>query len=452
MIESIGGTLLTTVWFVVAIALLIAVHEYGHFLAARKLGVRVEKFSIGFGPKLFSWFSKDGEVEYIIAAIPLGGYIKMLGEATIKKGETLSEDEKKRAFDHQAVWVRAVIASAGPLFNFLFAILVYAMIAWLGQEAPTATIGSIVNDSPAAQAGFQEGDLITAVNDVDIHIWMQFEEQLKKHAGHDVLLDIKRHDNPMRISLYIPLPEQDPLLVNMASDYVGILRGLRVSIDKVLADSAAAAAGMQAGDEFMSIDDVDVNDARAMIKTIAANANTALPVVILRGQQFINLTLTPRANDKGEGKIGVMLSIKPIYPNIIWQQGLFSGLWYGVERTWEMSVLTLDVLVKMVTSVIGAENLGGPIAIAQLAGQTASLGLVPFLMFLGLISVNLGVLNLLPVPILDGGHLAYLSIEAVRGKPLSDKIMEKTQMVGLVLVMSLMTFAVYNDLVRWLQS
>jgi len=224
---------------------------------------------------------------------------------------------------------------------------------------------------------------------------------------------------------------------------------MQVFVDSVVKGSPAEAAGLKAGDEFIQVGDKDLNGVRHLIREIQSHAGQALTLLVLRDGVTLRLQITPKAeNERGVGKAGVHLVSKPLTDPIVYQRGIWDGVVYGFERTYEMTVLTIQVMGKMVTSAISPENLGGPIAIAQLAGRTADLGLVAFITFLALISVNLGVLNLLPVPILDGGHLVYLGLEKLRGKPLSDVVMERTQMVGVLLIGLLMVFAFYNDLMR----
>ena len=442
----------TSLAFVAAIALLIAVHEYGHFSVARGLGIKVEKFSIGFGPALFSWHSRDGEVLYVIAAIPLGGYVKMLGEnpdeQSASSQDALSEQDKARAFNNQPVWKRAAVAVAGPGFNFLFAIFAYMIVGWLGQSVLPPIVGNITSASLAEQAGLQAGDRIEQVGDHDVHSWQQLEERLKQYVGSDVQLQLLRDSSPVSVTLPLPAQESDPLLMDVADQVAGFNPGLIVRIDEVMSGSAAQRAGLLPGDLIRQVDGWPVSNVGQFIKRVKASPDMPLSLVVERDQTTMQLRVTPSADGEKHGRIGVRLASQSMYPSEEYHMTLFDGIGYGFVRTWEMTVLTLGVFGKMVTSVIPADNLGGPIAIAQLAGRTADMGLVYFIGFLALISVNLGVLNLLPVPILDGGMLVYLVLEKLRGKPLPPRFMEITQMMGLMLIVSLMMFAFYNDLSR----
>ncbi len=442
----------TTLVFILAIALLIAVHEYGHFIVARKLGIKVEKFSIGFGPALFSWRSRDGEVLYIIAAIPLGGYVKMLGENADEQGEAaktgLSEEDKARAFDVQPVWKRACVAVAGPGFNFIFAVFAYMLVAWLGQSVLPTIVGHIAPASVAEQAGMQQGDRILAVQKRDVHSWQQMEELLKNRAGQSALITVKRDEQDIVLQLDVPQPEKDPLLLDMANELLGFNPGLVVKVDDVVASSPAEKAGLQSGDVIRKINGSSISGVHQFIEQVKANAGKTVAVVVKRGQTLLELNVVPESGKNQQVRIGVRLQSQTVHGTELFRMGLWDGMAYGFTRTWEMTGLTMQVFGKMVTAAISPDNLGGPIAIAQLAGKTAELGLVYFLSFLALISVNLGVLNLLPIPILDGGLLVYLGLEKLRGKPLSSKMLEISQMAGLSLIIALMVFAFYNDLSR----
>jgi len=446
-------TLHTALAFIFAIALLVAVHEYGHFIVARKLGIRVEKFSIGFGPALFSWRGKDGEVEYIIAAIPLGGYVKMLGENLDEQGEEqpteLSDAELARAYHVQPVWKRASVAVAGPLFNFIFAVVAYMLVGWLGQAVMPAVVGNVAPSSIAERAGLMQDDVLKAVNGKQVVSWQQFEESLKGTVGTEVNITYERDGASFSVNMPVKEFEQDALLVNVAEDGLGLSLGTQVFVDSVIPNSPAEQAGLIKGDQITQFDGQDIGSTRELIRSIQAHVGQPLTLGILRADTHLQLVVTPKAeSNHGVGRMGVHLMSKPLSEAIIYRMGVWEGISYGFTRTAEMTVLTVQVLGKMVTSAISPDNLGGPIAIAQLAGRTADLGAAAFITFLALISVNLGVLNLLPIPVLDGGHLVYLSIEKMRGKPLSIAVLERMQLLGILLIGALMIFAFYNDLMR----
>ncbi len=441
----------TTLAFIVAIAALIAIHEYGHFIVARKLGVKVEKFSIGFGPALFSWPSRDGEVTYVIAAIPLGGYVKMFGENASDlsaQKHLISEKDHKRAFDAQPVWVRAAIAAAGPAFNFMFAIVAYMIIAWVGQDVVPPVVGEVYQASRAQSVGIRPGDRVLRIDDRTVHSWQEMEETLKQAVGHTVMVEVRRGDARQRLRLTVPQAEQDPMMVNVADELVGISPDVRLVVDTVMPDMPAANAGLHGGDVIREVEGLPVNNIRKFIHIIQSHNGDPVSIGVQRDNTMLRFSVAPKEDDKGHVRIGVRLSTQANYELETYRMGMVSGLVYGFARTWDMTVMTLQVIGKMISSSISAENLGGPIAIAQLAGKTAQLGMISFLSFLALISVNLAVLNLLPVPVLDGGHLLYLAIERIRGKPLSTSVMEWTQAIGVFMIAALMIFAFYNDLAR----
>lgn len=446
-------TLQTILAFTVLIVVLIGVHEYGHFIVARKLGVRVEKFSIGFGPALFSWRSKDGEVEYVFAAIPLGGYVKMLGENPEEmKDEAkaqLSEAEKARAFDVQPVWKRASIAAAGPLFNFLFAIVVFTIIGWMGQQVIPPVIGTVAPASVAEQHGIIKGDVVRSVDGETIYAWSQFEEVLKRKVGDVVELELERGGSLVPVTIDLAVPKKDEYLVNVADVSLGISKGVEVLVLQVGKDSPAEIAGLKNGDRIVQVAGVQIHTVRQVIEKISAAKNVGVVLHVERDGTLLNLVATPRSdNEAGVGRIGVVLGEKPLHAPVLHRLSVFEGVGYGFQRTWEMTVMTLQFFRKMVAASISPENLGGPIAIAQMAGKTAAAGLDAFILLMAIISVNLAVLNLLPVPVLDGGHLVYLALEKLRGRPLSPEMMEKTQIIGMSLIIFLMIFAFYNDLMR----
>ena len=442
----------STAAFIVAIGLLIAVHELGHFLVARRLGIKVEKFSIGFGPALFSWRSHDGEVLYVIAAIPLGGYVKMLGENADEQGEeakaTLSEAERARAFDVQPVWKRAAVAFAGPGFNFVFAVLAYMMVAWLGQMVMPPIVGNVQPASVAGQAGLEVGDRVLSVEGGKVHSWQQMEELLKDQHGRSFRMEVQRDERALQLTMQMPAAQRDPLLLDVANDLLGFTPGLVIRVDEVVAASPAERAGLKSGDIIEQVDGMAVSNVQQFIEYVKAHADLDIDVVVRRSQNLLRITVIPEADQSQQGRIGARLATQSSYEAELYRMGPVDGVLYGFVRSWQMMVMTLEVFGKMVTAAISADNLGGPIAIAQLAGKTAELGLVSFLSFLALISVNLCVLNLLPIPVLDGGLLLYLGLEKMRGKPLSSKALEISQMAGLTLIIALMVFAFYNDLAR----
>lgn len=447
-------TIHTTLYFVAAIVILIGFHEYGHFIVARKLGIKVEKFSIGFGPSLLSWRGKDGEVEYVIAAIPLGGYVKMLGENPYEQLEgneeriVLSEEDKKRAFNNQPVWKRAAVAVAGPGFNFIFAIMAYMLVGWMGHQVLPPVIGSVNPNSEAEHQGLLVGDRVVAVDETKITSWQAFEETLKLNVGSEHVLSIDRDGKNITVPVYLSHPEKDAFLSNVAEEVLGLGLGLDILIQEVMPDSPAEKALLQAGDQILAVNGESTKSVHGLIKVIGQHAGQVVQLQVQRGNTQLQLAVTPKGNDAGRGLIGVRLSAKP-WAQPEWQhKGIWEGVVYGFVRTWEVTVMTGEMFKRMVSSSISADNLGGPIAIAQMAGNTADRGLVYFIMFLAFFSVNLAILNLLPIPVLDGGMLVFLAIEQLRGKALSPEMQMRFQMVGMLFIMTLMLFAFYNDIMR----
>jgi len=447
-------TIHTTLYFISAIVILIGFHEYGHFIVARKLGIKVEKFSIGFGPSLFSWRGRDGEVEYVIAAIPLGGYVKMLGEnpyEQLEESETrieLSEADKKRAFHHQPVWKRAAVAFAGPGFNFIFAIFAYMLVGWMGHQVLPPVIGSVNPNSEAEHQGLLVGDRVVAVDETKVTSWQAFEETLKLNVGGEHDLTIDRDGQHIIVPVYLSHPEKDAFLSNVAEEVLGLGLGLDILVQEVMPDSPAEKALLKAGDQILAVNGEPVKSVHGLIEVIGKHAGETVQIQVQRGRSQLQLAVTPKGNEAGRGLIGVRLSAKP-WAEPEWQRkGIWDGVVYGFVRTWEVTVMTGEMFKRMVSSSISADNLGGPIAIAQMAGNTADRGLVYFIMFLAFFSVNLAILNLLPVPVLDGGMLLFLAIEQIRGKALSPEMQMRFQMIGMLLIMALMLFAFYNDIMR----
>jgi len=445
-----SGLLYSVLGFVVGLGALIAVHEYGHFLAARKLGVRVLRFSIGFGPAIWKKVGKDG-VEYVIAAVPLGGYVKMLGESAEDAAllAALPEQERARAFDRQPVWKRAVIAAAGPAFNFLFAIAAYAVVAWIGMPAHPAEVGAVLPKSAAADAGIDPGVQIVAVNDERVRSWEELVEALRAARGSTfVVLEL---DDGRRLRLRWPKVADATQAIVAPARVLGIAPPVAVVVVQVRAGMPAARAGMQSGDEIVAVNGRLVASAGDVARAVEASEGRTLSFRVRRGDRKLVLQVAPQREGK-HWRIGIALGERWLREGFTVRKGPIEGVIYGLVQTWRMSVLTVETIGKMLSRAISPENLGGPITIAQLSGRAAEAGLVAFLAFLALISVNLGVLNLVPLPVLDGGHLMLLAVEAVRGRPLSPRVLAWVQGFGIVLIVALMAFALSNDLARLLRG
>lgn len=427
--------------FIVVIGILVTVHEFGHYWVARRLGVKILKFSIGFGPSLWSRTLGKDKTEFAIAAIPLGGYVKMLDE---REGEVAAE-ELDRAFNQQSLKVRSAIVFAGPLFNFLFAIIAYTMMYMVGVSGMKAIVGEVTPQSLAEQAGFVSGYQIVAVNEQAATRWDSvMETSLKELLDNkqQLVYSIKDH-----YDLTIPVNNIsiDDIAEGQFFEKIGF-KPFRppwpAIIGEIMPNSAAEKAGLKYGDKIISMDNKPVKDWQSWAKYITENPDKNISTIIERDQQQIDLTLKPD-NINGKGRMGVYA---PYY--VTESYSLWPAFINGINKTWDMSVLTLNLMAKMLTLQVSHEHISGPISIAQYAGQSAQLGFNVFLSFLAIVSISLGIINLLPIPVLDGGHLFLYFIEFIKGSPVTETTEMLLQQIGLVLLLSLMGLAIFNDLQR----
>ena len=448
--------------FVVALGLLVVVHEFGHYWVARKLGVKVLRFSVGFGKPIWTRVAGPEKIEYTLSAIPLGGYVKMLDE---REGE-VPEEELPRAFNRQPVVKRFAIVAAGPAFNFLFAIVAYAVIFMAGVNGVKPVVGEVLPGSIAAEAGLRPGDEIVRVDGVETPSWERARMALMQEAVDQpmIRLEVQGEDRMLR-ELTLDTAQLDFLQDEKTDilEQIGMLPWrprIPPSIAEVLPDGAAAEAGLKKGDRILAANGQPVTDVRSWVEFVRAHPGEPIRLTVERDGKPLELTVTPRVktDDTGNsyGFIGVQNVVE--IPEDIRRKmlvteryGPLQALAQGVEKTWDMSVLTLKVLGKLIVGEASIKNLSGPITIAKYAGISAQIGIEPFFAFLAVISISLGVLNLLPIPMLDGGHLFYYLIEIVKGSPVSEQVEELGQRIGLALLLMLMSVAFYNDILRLLE-
>ena len=441
----------TVIWFLVAIAILVVVHEFGHYLAARLAGVKVLRFSLGFGKPLFSRrFGRD-QTEWALAALPFGGYVKMLDE---REG-VVPAAEAHRSFNQATVWRRIGIVAAGPIANFLLAIVFYWVLFLHGLPAMKPMIGEPPAGTPAAQAGLVAGDEIRRVNGADTPSFQDLRLNLLRAQVEGEPLSLELADGR---SVQLDAPPMDT--ENLERDTLrplGIVRYdpvIEPVIGEVLPGGAAEQAGFRSGDRLIAADGQAVASWQDWVKLIRQHPSQALRIEYERDGQAGVLTVVPATTDENGqpiGKIGAGPRIdESLMAGLMTEvrYGPIEALARGAEKTWDMSLFTLEMMGRMVLGQVSWKNLSGPLTIADYAGQSASLGWISFVGFLALVSVSLGVLNLLPVPLLDGGHLMYYVAEVLTGRPVSERTMEIGSRIGMMLLLLLMSFALFNDLQR----
>ena len=439
--------------FIVALGVLVTIHEYGHFWVARKLGVKVLTFSFGFGKPLLQKVGKDG-VRYVIAAFPLGGYIEMLDERV--HSDDMSEEDKAFAFNRQSLWVRTAIVLAGPLANFVLAIVLYWWMFMLGTPGLLPVVAEVPENTIAYQAGLQKDDLILSVDGEAIVTTQDLVEGLVKRLGEKsrILLTVQRDgfSQPKTISLDIKswqVDDEKPKIMQSLGIYHPLIDP-STQIGEVAAGAAADEAGIQSGDIVISVNDMVVTNWREMEKIIRAMPNQPTNIQVDRNGELMNLSVVIGSqDDKGKvGRLGVGAKSIESAPYIITQKvGVFDAFILSIETAYKKILLTARLFKKLLVGDISHKSISGPLSIAEGAGTSASFGLIAFLGFLAMISVNLGFINLLPVPMLDGGHLLFFAIEAIKGKPLTQKMQEFALQIGMMLVFLLMAIAFYNDIV-----
>ncbi len=446
---------LTLLAFLFALAVLITIHEYGHYRVAVAAGVKVLRFSIGFGKPLLRWTRGPDRTEYVIAALPLGGYVRMLDE---REGP-VDPAEQHRAFNRASLGKRAAIVAAGPAANLLLAVVLFAVVALIGQQEPRAILAAPPAQSAAALAGVRAGDVVEAVREggsqTAVRSWTELRWQLLDAAlnGESVELLLRRGEGGPQRGVTLDFAGQQ----NQAEspgflDRFGLqLQGPPPELQKVLPDGPAAAAGLQAGDVIKAVDGQPLASANALISAVQQSDGRPLRLTVQRGGQTFERTLSARRTEVGGQavwRIDAVLGGR--IPMVEVRRGPIEALAYGAQRTWDLSVLTVKTLGRMIIGEASLRNLSGPVTIADYAGQSAALGWLPYLSFLAVISVSLGVLNLLPLPVLDGGHLLYYAFEGVTRRAVSQRWQERLQQGGLAVIALMMMIALYNDLTRLL--
>ncbi|MFT3733497.1 MAG: RIP metalloprotease RseP [Rhodocyclaceae bacterium] len=446
----------TILAFVVAIAVLVVIHELGHYLVARWSGVKVLRFSFGFGRVLWSRRAGKDNTEWAICAFPLGGYVKMLDE---REGDVVPARELHRAFNQQSVWVRSLIVLAGPVANFLLAIAVYWVLFMTGQFEVASVVGSVQPNSAAQRAGLNSGDRVVEAGGKALQSWgdlrwaviesaidgatlsltvqsadgARVERRLELQG---VSIDDRQPDPMQQIGLRPPMPQVSPI------------------VGRVLPGSPAEKAGIQLGDRIVSLDDVAIPHFQVFADTVAARSGRTVPVRVERDGKVVDLTVSvePVAGSQPpRGRVGIEVKPDPQAQRVTMTEvfyGPVNALSKAMESTWATTAFSLKVMWRMLRGDVSLSNVSGPLTIADYAGKSARAGLDSFVSFIALVSISLGVLNLLPVPLLDGGHLLYYLAEIIRGKPLSEHVMELGQRIGFVLLGCLMLLAFFNDINR----
>ncbi|MCB5184368.1 RIP metalloprotease RseP [Methylobacillus gramineus] len=455
--------MLTVLAFIVTLGILIAVHEYGHFQVARWCNVKVLRFSLGFGKPLYrKRFGKDN-TEFVISVLPFGGYVKMLDERELLEGEkvTIDHADLPRAFNRQSVWKRIAIVSAGPAANLLLAIFLYWILFMQGVTGIKPLLGEIPVDTPAAKAGFQAGQLIQTVAGEPVASWQDVRWILLQEVIKTPVVEVHVKDDAQQDSVHqLALDsigkddfEQDFLTKLGLAPY---RPAMPAKLGDILKDSAAEKAGLKTGDLVVSLNGTAISEWEQFVTQVREQPGQALKLELQRDGQNMQSTVTPDTVDDGGKKIGrigagyAMDQAEINRMTVLVSYGPLQSFTQAANKTWETSIFSIKMLARMVTGEASWKGVSGPVTIASYAGQSAHIGWKSFIGFLALISISLGVLNLLPVPVLDGGHLLYYVIEIFKGSPVSEAVMEAGQRIGLTILALLMAVAFYNDFTRFI--
>ncbi len=434
---------------------LIAIHEFGHYFVARKLGVKVQVYSIGFGPTLIKWKSKKSGIQYQLSALPFGGYVKMLDE---REGN-VAEEDLPQAFNRQSPWKRIAIVAAGPLINLVFAIVLFWILFLPSQEQLNTRVGKIFPGTPAAAVQMQTGDKITAIDGTPVSTWEKLNYAIVDRAGETgvIQVQVERQEQLQQFSLPIQnfLKDQSKSPLETLG-FIPYRPQIPAVVTKLSEDGAAIRQGIKEGDKIVAIDGVKMKDWFDVVEIVQASPEKLLKIDVLRNGEIRQLDVMPQGQRDNMGNVIGMLGVQSTpgkvtipdeYKQTI-QYNPAQALMMAVDKTGQISGMILNSMAKMVRGLIGLDNLSGPITIAKVAGQSAEMGWQTFISFMALMSISLGILNLLPIPMLDGGHLVYYFIEAIRGKPVSEQIQIFGLKIGMVLLGSMMLLALFNDFMR----
>lgn len=445
--------MLTLIAFVVTLGILVTVHEYGHFQVARWCGVKVLRFSIGFGKPLFSRRLGKDQTEFVIAAIPLGGYVKMLDEHEAP----VAEDDLPRAFNRQSVWKRIAVVSAGPIANLLLAIFLYWILFMHGVMGMRPILGEIAQGTPAAQASMKSGELIQKVAGAPVATWQDVRWILLQQALKAPVVEVEAINGSDEAHLH-QLALGNIGKDDFDSDFLVKLGltpyqpSMPAKVDEIIKGGAAERAGLKPGDEILLVNGIAVGQWGDFVSVVRKSPGQRLNLKIQRAGSELTLSVTPdvvEENGQRIGRIGAAYDRSEIEKLLVEvRYGPVTALSKAVAKTWDSSIFSLKMLGSMLTGKVSWKGVSGPLTIASYAGQSAHVGWKAFLSFLALISISLGVLNLLPIPVLDGGHLLYYTVEIFKGSPVSEKVMEAGQRIGLALLGLLMAIAFYNDFNR----
>jgi regulator of sigma E protease len=433
---------------VVVLGVLIFVHELGHFLVAKRSGVGVLKFSLGFGPKLVG--VKRGGTEYLISALPLGGYVKMIGEDPADDSSDAADPQ--RSFSKQSVGTRFRIILAGPLANLIFPVFVFwGVFTFIGQPYYFPLLGTPDKGSPAAQADLRSGDRIEAVDGTPIKRWDQIDAAVQASAGRQLLFTVSRDGQTREVSLTPKAAKGQDIFGQETQIWdLGLHPLLSTRIGQILPGQPAERAGLKSGDRIAAFDDRPITEWEQLANAIHDSLGKAIRLTIEREGRRSDVTVTPQAQRGPDGQQIGLIGIGPAGESHYRRLNPLTAIWAGVKKTADLTDLIITGFIKLIEAKISPKTIGGPVLIAQMAGEVAQRGAVELLSFTALLSINLAILNLLPIPILDGGHILFVLIEWLRGKPVSLRKREIAQQVGMVLLVGLMMFAFYNDIFRLL--